>query len=246
MRSLSFLLTVSLLVVADATNAPHRRRRGASYATGSARPAISIPRGGSDGSSSSGDDFLSSLFSGMNLPGMGGAGGGSLSDMLNQPPPGPEQIQQTMEQMMSLLSSPQVREMMNDPAKMEASLEAMRTSLLSALNEMENGDNVMVRMMLEQMKGQVGEAFPGGWEGLRELIEDPEKWRMMMGGMMDAMRSLGEEDIGKIMSQIASMSGGMPGMGGGVPGMGGGFLGDAFGDDDAGTLAGLDDLSEDD
>jgi hypothetical protein len=167
--------------------------------------------------------------------------------MLNQPPPGPEQIQQTMEQMMSLLSSPQVREMMNDPAKMEASLETMRTSLLSALNEMENGDNVMVRMMLEQMKGQVGEAFPGGWEGLRELIEDPEKWRMMMGGMMDAMRSLGEEDIGKIMSQITSMGGGMPGMGGGMPGMGGGgFLGDAFGDDDAGTLAGLDDLSEDD
>ena len=212
-------------MVADATNAPHRRRRGAGYATGSARPAISIPRGGSDGSSSSGDDFLSSLFSGMNLPGMGGAGGGSLSDMLNQPPPGPEQIQQTMEQMMSLLSSPQVREMMNDPAKMEASLETMRTSLLSALNEMENGDNVMVR----------------------ELIEDPEKWRMMMGGMMDAMRSLGEEDIGKIMSQITSMGGGMPGMGGGMPGMGGGgFLGDAFGDDDAGTLAGLDDLSEDD
>jgi hypothetical protein len=82
---------------------------------------------------------------------------------------------------------------------------------------------------------------------LRELIEDPEKWRMMMGGMMDAMRSLGEEDIGKIMSQITSMGGGMPGMGGGMPGMGGGgFLGDAFGDDDAGTLAGLDDLSEDD
>ena len=93
---------------------------------------------------------------------------------------------------MSLLSLPQVREMMNDPAKMEASLETMRTSLLSALNEMENGDNVMVRMMLEQMKGQVGEVFPGGWEGLRELIEDPEKWRMLMGGMMDAMRSLGE------------------------------------------------------
>jgi hypothetical protein len=72
--------------------------------------------------------------------------------------------------------------------------------------------------------------------------------------MMDAMRSLGEEDIGKIMSQITSMGGGMPGMGGGMPGMGGGmpgmggggFLGDAFGDDDAGTLAGLDDLSEDD
>ena len=74
---------------------------------------------------------------------------------------------------------------------------------------------------------------------MRELIEDPEKWRMMMGGMMDAMRSLGEEDIGKIMSQIASMGGGMPGMGGGT-------FGDAFGDDDAGTLAGLDDLSEDD
>ena len=95
------------------------------------------------------DPLLSSLFSEMNLPGMGGAGGGSLSNMLNQPQPGPEQIQQTMEQMMSLLSSPQVREMMNDPAKMEASLETMRTSLLSALNEMENGDNVMVRMMLK-------------------------------------------------------------------------------------------------
>ncbi len=196
---------MSLLVVVDAANGPHRRRRGVGYTTGSARPTIAIPRGGSDGSSSSGDDFFGSLFSGMNLPGMG-----SLSDVLNQPPPGPEQIQQTMEQMMSLLSSPQVREMMNDPAKMEASLEAMRASLLSALNEMENGENVMMRMMLEQMKGQVGQSFPGGWEGLRELIEDPEKWRMMMGAMVDAMRSLGEEDIGKIMSQIASMGGGMP------------------------------------
>lgn len=236
---------MSLLVAADAANGPHRRRRGVGYVTGSPRPAILV-RGGSDGSSSGpGDDFLGSLFSGMNLPGMGGPGG--LSDMLNQPPPGPEQIQQTMEQMMSLLSSPQVREMMNDPAKMEASLEAMRTSLLSALNEMENGDNVMVRMMLEQMKGQVGQSFPGGWEGLRELIEDPDKWRMMMGSMVDAMRSLGEEDIEKIMGQIASMGGGMGGgMGGMMPGMGGSNLGDAFGDDDLGTLAGLDDLSEDD
>ena len=245
MRSSSFLLNVSLLVAAaDATSAPHRRRRGVGYVTGSPRPAIAIPRGGSDGSSSSsapGDDFLGSLLSGMNLPGMGGPGG--LSDILNQPPPGPEQIQQTMEQMMSLLSSPQVREMMNDPAKMEASLEAMRKSILSALNEMENGDNVMVRMMLEQMKGQVGQSFPGGWDGLRELIEDPDKWRMMMGGMIDAMKSLGEEDIGNIMAQISSMGGGMGGM---MPGTGGSTLGDAFGDDHSGTLAGLDDLSEDD
>ena len=93
---------------------------------------------------------------------------------------------------MSLLSLLQVQEMMNDPAKIKASLKTMCTSLVLALNEMENGDNGMVRMMLEQMKVQVGEAFPGGWEGLRELIDDPEKWRLrkLMGVMMDAMRSL--------------------------------------------------------
>lgn len=141
---------------------------------------------------------------------------------------------------------------MDDPAKMEASLETMRTSLLSALEEMEKGDNPMMTMMMEQMKGQLAQAFPGGWDGLKQLIEDPDQWKEMMGGLMEVMKSLGEEDLGKLMSQMAGAGmggGGMPGMGGGMPsgmgGMGGGNpFGDALGGDTAGTLAGLDDLSE--
>lgn len=133
--------------------------------------------------------------------------------------------------------------MMADPTKMAETLETMRVSILSALNEMENGDNVMVRMMLGQMKEQVGQTFPGGWDGLKQLVEDPVQWREMTGAMVEAMRSLGEEDIHKIMAQMAAMGG----MGGGMPGgMGGATFGDSFGSDDAGTLAGLDDLSEDD
>ena len=38
---------------------------------------------------------------------------------------------------------------MADPAKMEEGLEKMRTMLLSALAEMENGNNPMVTMMME-------------------------------------------------------------------------------------------------
>jgi hypothetical protein len=180
----------------------------------------------------------------------------NISDLLNnQSPPGPEQIQQTIEQFANLLTSPQVQEMMANPAKMTETLETMRTSIMAALNEMENGDNVMVKMMLNQMKEQVGQSFPGGWEGLKQLIEDPEQWREMTSALVEAMRNLGEDDIKNIMAQMAAMGGagmmgGGGGIGGGMPGgiggmgMGGATLGDTY--DDAGTLAGLDDLSEDD
>lgn len=142
---------------------------------------------------------------------------------------------------------------------MEASLETMRISLLGALEEMEKGDNPMMVMMMEQMKSQLAGAFPGGWDGLKELINDAEKWKEMMGGLVDVLKSLGEEDLNAMMSQMASMGGmggggmpgmgglpGMGGMGGGMPGMGGNTLGgaDMFGGDTSGTLAGLDDLSE--
>ena len=167
-----------------------------------------------------------------------------------------------MEQFTSLLSSPQFKEMLADPSKMEAQLETMRLSLVSALDEMEKGDNPMMKMMLEQMKGQLAGSFPGGWDGLRGMINDADKWKEMMGGLIDVIKSLGEEDLGMIMQQMMAagagggamggMGGGLPGMGGmggaggmgGMPGMGGGStLGDALGDA-AGTLAGLDDLSE--
>ena len=68
---------------------------------------------------------------------------------------------------------------------------------------------------------------------------------LINGGLIDVLKSLGEEDLNNIMSQMAGMGGmgggGMPGMGGGMPGMGGNS---AFGGDTTGTLAGLDDLSE--
>eukprot|EP00578_Thalassiosira_sp_NH16_P001285 CAMPEP_0181134066 /NCGR_PEP_ID=MMETSP1071-20121207/31878_1 /TAXON_ID=35127 /ORGANISM="Thalassiosira sp., Strain NH16" /LENGTH=217 /DNA_ID=CAMNT_0023220537 /DNA_START=161 /DNA_END=811 /DNA_ORIENTATION=+ len=160
-----------------------------------------IPRGGSDddGSSSSSStappsDMMSSLLSGMNLP------GGGMPDMSQ--PPSPEQLQQSMEQFTSLLSSPQFKEMLADPSKMEAQLETMRLSLVSALDEMEKGDNPMMKMMLEQMKGQLAGSFPGGWDGLRGMINDADKWKEMMGGLIDVIKSLGEEDLGMIMQQM--------------------------------------------
>ena len=142
--------------------------------------------------------------------------------------------------------------MLSDPSKMEEQLETMRISLLGAIEEMEKGDNPMMSMMMEQMKQQMSQSFPGGWDGLKELISDADKWKEMMGGLMDVMKSLGEEDIGNIMSQMAGAAGGaggmggLPGMGGmGMPGMGGNTLGDTLGGGDiSGTLAGLDDLSE--
>lgn len=113
---------------------------------------------------------------------------------------------------------------------------------------MEKGDNPMMAMMLDQMKQQLATSFPGGWDGLKELISDADKWKEMMGGLIDVMKSLGEEELSQLMQQMGAMGGmggggmpgGMGGMGGGLPGMGG----DAFGGDMEGTLAGLDDLSE--
>ena len=87
---------------------------------------------------------MSSLLAGANLPWFGAGG---LLDPSK--PPGPEDIRRLMEQATSLLSSPQFEEMMADPAKMEEGLEKMRTMLLSALAEMENGNNPMVTMMME-------------------------------------------------------------------------------------------------
>ncbi|KAL7429699.1 hypothetical protein ACHAXH_001237 [Discostella pseudostelligera] len=233
---------------------PIRRKFGTtSFLSSTSSLWTTIPRGGDgeDDASNNSDDMLSSLLSGMNLPSGAGSdsAGKMLNDLMSQQPPSPEQIQQSMEQFTSLLSSPQFKEMLNDPAKLEASLETMRNSLLSALEEMEKGDNPMMKIMLEQMKSQLAQSFPGGWDGLKELIEDADKWKEMMGGLMDVMKSLGDEDWSKIMSQMmmGGMGGGMGGMGMGdmMSGMGGGnTLGDAFGGDTSGTLAGLDDLSE--
>ena len=100
-----------------------------------------------------------------------------------------------MEQMTFLLSSPQFEDMVLDPTKMEGGLGKMRTALLLALEEMENGNNPTMTMMTEQMESQVVQAFP--WD------RDPERWEEMTGGLMDAMRSLGEEDLNNLVNQMA-------------------------------------------
>mmetsp|Transcript_13073 Transcript_13073/g.23711 ORF Transcript_13073/g.23711 Transcript_13073/m.23711 type:complete len:271 (+) Transcript_13073:142-954(+) len=267
MRSSSLLF--ALLSCVTANNHPRTSRSSHHRSSISSNQAFvtksttwkTIPRGGADGdnSSSSSTPDMSSLLSGMNLP-------GGMPDLSQ--PPDMAQIAQSMEQITALLSSPQFKEIMNDPAKLEASLETMRLSLLGALEEMENGDNAMMKMMMEQMKVQLAGAFPGGWDGLKGMIEDAEQWKEMMGGLVEVVKGLGEEDLKNIMSQMAGAAGmggmaggGMPGMGGmgggmagmggmggglpGMPGMGGNTLGDALGGGDAsGTLAGLDDLSE--
>lgn len=225
-------------VVATTTEATSR----STFLTSTNRHSFinSIPRGGADdGDSSSTTPDMSSLLSGMNL------GPNGLPDMSN--PPTPQQLQQSMEQFTSLLSSPQFKEMMNDPTKMEAQLETMRTSLLNTLTEMEKGDNPMMTMMLNQMKTQLAQSFPGGWDGVKELIEDKTKWKEMCNGLIDVMKNLSDDDLKNIMGQMGGAAG-MGGMGGGMPGMGGfggdSSFGDAFGGDVSGTLAGLDDLSE--
>lgn len=106
---------------------------------------------------------------------------------------------------------------------------------------MENGDNPMMKMMMEQMKSQMAAAFPGGWDGMKEIVTNQEKWKEMMGGLVEVVKGMGEEDFQMIMNQM----GGAAGMGGGMgmpSGMGG--MGMPGLDDAAGTLAGLDDLSE--
>eukprot|EP00956_Cyclotella_meneghiniana_P012537 scaffold17839_cov72-Cyclotella_meneghiniana.AAC.4 len=159
-----------------------------------------IPRGGDDdkNSASATTPDMSSLLSGLNgLPGM---------PDLSQPP-SPEQMQQSMAQFQSLLSSPQFQSILNDPQKLDEQME---------------------------VKSQVASSFPGGWDGIKALIEDEAKFKEMARGFVDVVKGLGEEDWSSIMSQMgaAGMGGGMPGMG--LPGM-----------DTANTLAGLDDLSED-
>jgi len=127
---------------------------------------------------------------------------------------------------------------------MEEQLETMRQALLSALSEMENGDNPMMKMMMEQMKNQMAGAFPGGWDGMMEFVKSQEKWKEMMNGLMEVVKGMGEEDFQQIMNQMMAASGaGMGDLmgGGGMPGLSGMGL-----DDETGTLAGLDDLSEDD
>ena len=207
-------------------------KRGTLPSSSPRRILQSIPRGGADDeSSSSSAPDMSSLLSGMGMPG-GGA------------PPSPEEMQKSMEQFSSMLSSPQFKEMLNDPEKLDVQLETMRQSLLGALQEMEKGDNPMMKMMMEQMKQQLASSFPGGWDGLKAMIEDQAQWKEMMGGLVEVVKNMGEEEWAQIMGQ---MGGDMPGMGGGMPGMGGmGGMGGMPGlGDTAGTLAGLDDLAED-
>jgi len=128
--------------------------------------------------------------------------------------------------------------MLNDPTKLNEQLETMRQALLSALNEMENGDNPMMKLMMEQMKSQMAGVFPGGWDGMKEIVTNEEKWKEMMGGLVEVVKGMGEEDFQMIMNQMSGAGGmGMP------PGMGGG-MGMPGLDDTSGTLAGLDDLSE--
>lgn len=168
---------------------------------------------------------MSSLLSGLNgLPGM---------PDLSQPP-SPEQMQQSMAQFQALLSSPQFQSILNDPQKLDEQVEVMRQAILNSIKEMEKGDNPMMTMMMEQVKSQVASSFPGGWDGIKALIEDEAKWKEMVGGFVEVMKGMGEEDWNQIMNQMggAALGGGMPGMG--LPGM-----------DTANTLAGLDELSED-
>lgn len=186
-----------------------------------------IPRGGADdaNSASTTTPDMSSLLSGLNgMPGM---------PDLSQPP-SPEQMQQSMAQFQALLSSPQFQSILNDPQKLDEQMEVMRQAILKSIQEMEKGDNPMMVMMMEQVKSQVASSFPGGWDGIKALIEDEAKWKEMMSGFVEVMKGMGEDDWNKIMSQMGDvgMSGGMPGMG--LSGM-----------DTANTLAGLDELSED-
>eukprot|EP00986_Skeletonema_menzelii_P010176 scaffold4862_cov133-Skeletonema_menzelii.AAC.5 len=203
-------------------------KRTSPYSSSWSHTATSI-RGGSSDSPPSSTDGLSSLLSGLdNIPGM---------PDLSQPP-SPEQLEQSMQQMQALLSSPQFKEMLNDPTKLNEQLETMRQALLSALNEMENGDNPMMKLMMEQMKSQMAGVFPGGWDGMKEIVTNEEKWKEMMGGLVEVVKGMGEEDFQMIMNQMSGAGGmGMP------PGMGGG-MGMPGLDDTSGTLAGLDDLSE--
>lgn len=186
-----------------------------------------IPRGGDDdkNSASTTAPDMSSLLSGLNsLPGM---------PDLSQPP-SPEQMQQSMAQFQTLLSSPQFQSILNDPQKLDEQMDVIRQAILNSIKEMEKGDNPMMTMMMEQVKSQVAGSFPGGWDGIKALIEDEAKFKEMAKGFVDVVKGLEEEDWSSIMSQMgaAGMGGGMPGMG--LPGM-----------DMANTLAGLDDLSED-
>ena len=135
-----------------------------------------IPRGGGDddtvGSSSSSNNNnsktdptinnldMNSLLSGLNLNNVPG-----MPD-LSQPPT-PEQIQSSFAQFQNLFNSPQFQSILNDPTKMEEQIENLRQNLLSSLNEMEKGENPMMKMMMEQMKSQMGAIFPGGWDGLK-------------------------------------------------------------------------------
>ena len=141
--------------------------------------------------------------------------------------------------------------MLNDPTKLNEQLETMRQALLSALNEMEKGDNPMMKLMMEQMKSQMAGVFPGGWDGMKEIVTNEEKWKEMMGGLVEVVKGMGEEEFQMIMNQMSGAAGGMGGMGG--AGMGGAGMGMPPGmggmgmpglDDASGTLAGLDDLSE--
>ncbi len=98
------------------------------------------------------------------------AGNSGLPDL--SAPPSPEQLQQSMAQFQALLASPQFQAILNDPSKLEEQLENARQNVLKLLHDLENGEgelggNPMMKMMMEQMKGQVAEVYPGGWDGLK-------------------------------------------------------------------------------
>jgi hypothetical protein len=154
------------------------------------------------------DEFVSSslLLSGLNIP-------DNISDLLNnRSPTGPEQIQQTLEQLASLCTSPQVQEIIANPAKMDKILDTMRPSIMTALNEMENSNNVMIKTFLNQMKEQESLELEGGWEALKQSIEDPEQWREMTSEFVEVMRNSGEDDRKDIMAQMSAMRGAGGGM----------------------------------
>jgi hypothetical protein len=151
-------------------------------------------------------EFASSslLLSGLNIP-------DNISDLLNnRSPTGPEQIQQTIDQFANIWTSPQVQEIMANPAKMDERLETMRLSIKTALNEMENSNNVMIKMSLNQMKEQ-GQSLEGGWEALKQLINDPEQWREMTSELVEDMRNSGGKNIMAQMLALRGAGGGMVG-----------------------------------
>ncbi|KAL7466898.1 hypothetical protein ACHAXS_007172 [Conticribra weissflogii] len=173
MRSSTFFLTLSSCLAAGIHGRPSFHHAVSGPRTSSSSSWIQIPRGGADESSnnnsnnnnnSNGASSMKSLLDAMS------AGNSGLPDL--SAPPSPEQLQQSMAQFQALLASPQFQAILNDPSKLEEQLENARQNVLKLLHDLENGEgelggNPMMKMMMEQMKGQVAEVYPGGWDGLK-------------------------------------------------------------------------------